>query len=78
MHGVTHETIERRAYELWEQAGRPFGQSDEFWLRATSELSSSAPVKTSRKAAAPKTKAVAEPASKPKKKPAAKTASKKN
>ncbi len=28
----------RRAYELWEQAGRPDGRDQEFWLRAEVEL----------------------------------------
>ena len=32
------ETIRRRAYELWEDAGRPEGRSDEFWLAAEVEI----------------------------------------
>ena len=28
------QPIRKRAYELWERAGRPEGRSDEFWLRA--------------------------------------------
>ncbi|MBE0545525.1 MAG: DUF2934 domain-containing protein [Verrucomicrobia bacterium] len=32
------DTIARRAYELWEQAGRPDGRDQEFWLRAEAEL----------------------------------------
>lgn len=31
------EQVRRRAYELWEQAGRPSGRSDEFWREAWSE-----------------------------------------
>ena len=83
---ASNQSIELRAYELWEQAGRPFGRSEEFWFQASTELSSdgTVPVKKAKKAAAPKSKAatstkskaVAEPAAKPKK-TAAKTASKK-
>lgn len=87
MQAVSHETIELRAYQLWEEAGRPYGRSDEFWSRASSELATDGgPVKAAKKAA-PKTKAatstkakaVAEPAAKAKKKaaPAKKPASKK-
>src|SRR5580704_12945842 len=32
------EAIRGRAYELWEHAGRPEGQSDEFWHAARLEL----------------------------------------
>ena len=32
------EAIRRRAYELWEDAGRPDGRSDEFWHAARLEL----------------------------------------
>ena len=32
------EAIRRRAYELWEHAGRPDGRSDEFWHAARREL----------------------------------------
>ena len=28
------EVIRKLAYELWEQAGRPDGRSDEFWFAA--------------------------------------------
>jgi hypothetical protein len=31
------EAIRRLAYELWEQAGRPDGRSDEFWFAARYE-----------------------------------------
>lgn len=34
----SRETIAERAYQLWEQAGKPAGRDDEFWLRAESEL----------------------------------------
>jgi hypothetical protein len=32
------EAIRRRAYELWEHAGRPHSRSDEFWHAARLEL----------------------------------------
>ncbi len=31
------KVIGKLAYELWEQAGRPDGRSDEFWLTARFE-----------------------------------------
>ena len=34
----SREEIARLAYEMWEQRGRPFGSSDEDWLRAAEEL----------------------------------------
>ena len=86
MQGVNHETIELRAYLLWEQEGRPFGRAEEFWHRASTELANGdAPAKKSKKAMAPKakaatttkSKAVAEPAAKLKKTAAGNTPSKK-
>jgi hypothetical protein len=39
---LTLESLEqktrRRAYELWERAGRPQGRDAEFWLRAEREV----------------------------------------
>ncbi len=32
------KVIRELAYELWEQAGRPDGRSDEFWFAARYEL----------------------------------------
>jgi hypothetical protein len=32
------KTIRRRAYTLWEEAGRPEGRSDEFWLAAEMDI----------------------------------------
>lgn len=32
------EEIRARAFELWEQHGRPAGRDEEFWLQAESEL----------------------------------------
>jgi Protein of unknown function (DUF2934) len=37
-----NQTIAERAYCLWEQAGRPAGRDEEFWLRAESELAAPA------------------------------------
>ena len=34
----SHDQIARVAYQLWEEAGRPHGQSDEFWQRAERQL----------------------------------------
>jgi hypothetical protein len=33
-----HERIRRRAYELWEQEGRPEGRAEEHWSRAEREV----------------------------------------
>ena len=32
------ERIRQRAYELWEDSGRPAGGAEEFWHRAEQEL----------------------------------------
>ncbi|HVU36365.1 MAG TPA: DUF2934 domain-containing protein [Opitutaceae bacterium] len=37
-HGLTAEAISRRAYELWEQEGRPESRDLHHWLRAEKEL----------------------------------------
>jgi hypothetical protein len=34
----TDDQIRIRAHQLWEQAGKPEGQDDEFWHRAEQEL----------------------------------------
>jgi hypothetical protein len=31
------EQVRRRAYKLWEQAGRPDGRQDDFWHQASAE-----------------------------------------
>ncbi|MGY8679392.1 DUF2934 domain-containing protein [Bradyrhizobium sp. UFLA05-153] len=36
----TEEQIRKRAFELWEQAGKPEGREDEFWQQAQRELQS--------------------------------------
>lgn len=38
MENPTDEQIRQRAHALWEAAGKPEGQQDEFWLRAEQEL----------------------------------------
>jgi hypothetical protein len=35
----SEDRIRARAHELWEQAGKPKGREEEFWLRAERELS---------------------------------------
>ncbi len=34
----TYEDIQKRAYELWEKAGKPHGYDMEFWAQAVREL----------------------------------------
>jgi hypothetical protein len=38
----TEEQIVERAYQLWEQAGKPDGRADEFYKQAEQELLSEA------------------------------------
>ena len=41
------ERVRQRAYELWEEAGRPQGRGDEFWHEAWTDITSgSEPVAT--------------------------------
>ena len=35
---VPHEEIARRAYQLWEERGKPHGSHEEDWYRAEDEL----------------------------------------
>jgi Protein of unknown function (DUF2934) len=65
------EMIRKRAYELWEKAGMPQGQSDEFWFAARAEFESEAPPAEKQEAAAPVPPPKASPAP-PAAKPAAK------
>jgi hypothetical protein len=37
------ERVRQRAYELWEQAGRPPGRSAEFWEQARAEVEAELP-----------------------------------
>ena len=39
MQNPSEEEIRARAHELWEQAGKPEGREDEFWLLAEKDLS---------------------------------------
>lgn len=34
----TEQQIRERAYELWDQAGRPHGRDEEFWQQARDEI----------------------------------------
>ena len=34
----SEEQIRARAYELWQQAGKPVGREDEFWQQAEQAL----------------------------------------
>ncbi|MDP1583197.1 MAG: DUF2934 domain-containing protein [Pseudomonadota bacterium] len=43
--------IVRRAYELWEQAGKPDGQDQEFYHQAERELTAAAALDTDSQAA---------------------------
>lgn len=72
------DSIRRRAYEIWEQEGRPHGKELEHWLRAFKEFGSKAEQsKTAPRRKIQATKAEADlKETKPKasKKPAAKSA----
>ncbi len=35
---ITQEMIARRAFEIWEQKGRPEGQSEQHWHEAEAQL----------------------------------------
>jgi hypothetical protein len=39
----TEEQVRKRAYELWVNAGKPEGRSEEFWHAASAELGDEAP-----------------------------------
>jgi hypothetical protein len=38
MAGPSDDQIRARAHELWEQAGKPDGRPDDFWLEAERQL----------------------------------------
>ena len=40
--------IRRRAYHLWEEAGRPEGRSEEFWHAARAEIAGAEPTEAAR------------------------------
>lgn len=35
---MSHDVIKDLAYRLWEEAGRPEGRDEEFWLAAEAQL----------------------------------------
>ena len=37
-HSGQQESLQASAYHLWEQAGRPEGQSERFWLEAEERI----------------------------------------
>lgn len=43
MPNVTDAQIREHAHNLWEKAGKPEGNSDEFWHQAKSELEADEP-----------------------------------
>ena len=43
MKAVKYDLIRQRAYEIWEQRGRPEGQDKEHWTQAEQELVDAAP-----------------------------------
>ena len=40
---INQDSIMKRAYEIWEQSGRPHGLDKEHWLQAERELLDAAP-----------------------------------
>ena len=36
------DMIKRRAYELWEADGRPYGQDQNYWFKAAAEVAAQA------------------------------------
>jgi hypothetical protein len=52
------EKIRRRAYEIWEQEGRPHGEDMKHWLKAFEEIGTGAE-KKARKPRSPKGKSAA-------------------
>ena len=56
MNGQKHEDIKKRAYELWEAAGRPLGKADDHWLQAEAEIKKALDGVTKKKPAARKSK----------------------
>ena len=47
--------IAKRAYELWDRAGRPDGRSEEFWFAAKEELEQKERKREPRSPASPRT-----------------------
>jgi DUF2934 family protein len=38
MNDIPDQDIRRRAYQLWQAAGEPEGQADQFWYQAEREI----------------------------------------
>lgn len=36
------DQVKRRAYQLWEQDGRPHGNDQQYWFKAAAELAAAA------------------------------------
>lgn len=36
------DQVRRRAYEMWEEDGRPEGQDQQYWFKALSEIAAAA------------------------------------
>lgn len=47
----THDQIRIRAHQLWEQAGKPEGREQDFWLEAERELGQGGTLNTEEKSA---------------------------
>jgi hypothetical protein len=47
---TTNSDIAKRAYELWEQSGRPEGRDVEIWLKAEAEARNQEPASQSTRA----------------------------
>jgi hypothetical protein len=41
VHRDYHERVQARAYEIWEQEGRPHGRDDEHWRQAEADVGKS-------------------------------------
>jgi hypothetical protein len=39
---IKEQRIRARAYQLWQQAGQPEGQADEYWYQAQAEIEAEA------------------------------------
>jgi len=59
---ISHESIKLRAYEIWEESGRPHGCDKEHWEQAEKELLEAVPEVQPAAAAKPAAEAGAEPA----------------
>lgn len=51
MHHIDEQKIRDRAFQLWDRAGQPEGQEQDFWFQAERELSEQDDFDSSEKAA---------------------------